>query len=195
MKIETAKELFTTVEHWLSFNELADQRNAIYSGFYQQATERIRKRFKKYPARGWNFEPWGAENQDTKWYLEEFGPNTLFVCYAWEYELQLRLHDLQAMDTTAITNALESDDYRELKNAFQRIDRFMEPKSKLMERRNFEFGIPHDGNLSPRELAWAAGCKTEEFVDQAVAKIECFVRNETVTSQIRELNLIGQGKK
>jgi len=195
MNTEEAKELFPTIDHWLSFNELADQRNAIYEDFFRQATRKIREHFNANPAPGWNMKPWGAEYRDTKWYLEEFGTNSLFLCYAWEYELQLRLHDLQVMDTDAITKALESNHYMELKAAFQRIDRYMQADSKLMERRNFRLGSPHDGSLSPRELVWYAGLKTDEFVRQAIEKIERFTRNETVTAQIRELNRIGHDAK
>jgi hypothetical protein len=195
MNTEDAKELFPTIDHWLSFNELADQRNAILEDFVRQATRKVREHFNECPAPGWCMEPWGADYRDTKWYLEEYGPNSLFLCYGWEYELQLRLHDPQVMDTHAITKALESNDYMDLKHAFQRIDRYMQVDSKLMEKRNFRFGGPHDGSLSYRELAWYAGLHRDEFVSQAVAKIERFVRNENVTAQIRKLNRIGRDAK
>ena len=56
-----------------------------------------------------------------------------------------------------------------------------------MERRNFTFGLPNDGQLTERELVWAAAKYEDEFVRQAVEKIERFTKNPEVTQQIREL--------
>ena len=191
MKTENAKELFPTIEHWLSFNELADQREAIHECFFEPATRLIREHFNEQPASGWSLVPWGLPSRDSKWYLDEFGPDSLFICYGWHYELQLRLDNQVRFDSGAITKALETSNFDQLKHAFQRIDRYMQADSKLMERGNFRFNIPHDGSLSWRELSWAAAFKTDKFVHQATEKIERIVRDETVTAQIRELNRIG----
>jgi hypothetical protein len=195
MNIKNAQELFPTIDHWLSFNELADQREAIHEVLFEKVTQIIRAHFNENPAPGWSVIPWVAPKQDSKWYLDEFGPDSLFLCYRWSYELQLRLDNPMQYDSGAITKALETGNFAELKNAFQRIDRYMQVDSKLMERGNFKFGLPSDGDLSWRELSWCAGFKTDEFAKQAIEKIERFVRNEVVTGQIRELNRIGREAK
>jgi hypothetical protein len=193
-EIEKSKHLFPSLDHWLAFHELADKRPDMFESWFVPATERIRAHFKQYPAEGWQCipHPLGQVRRDTIWYLEEFGPNSLRLVYGWYYELQLRLDDFSAFDSNCITQALEGSEFESVKRAFGRIDRYMLIDSKLMERRNFEFGMPNDRNLSERELAWAAAFHTEAFVDQVIRKIERFTKDPEVTRQIRNLNVLGR---
>jgi len=191
MNSETAKEIFPTYDHWRSFNKLADQRESLYYAWLGSATQLVRQHFLNNTPAEWELVSWGDTRVDTKWYLREFGPDSLCLVIAWEYELQLRLIDQVAFDSAAITRELESGNFSKLKQAFDRIDRYMLPDSKLMERRNYKFGIPTDTELSGWDLAWCAAFKTEDFVSQVVEKIERFVKDTEVTEQIRKLNRIG----
>ncbi|WP_269522405.1 hypothetical protein [Coraliomargarita parva] len=195
MNPQQAEELFPTLEHWLSFNELFDQRVTIFESFFAPATQLIRQHFAEKLDASWTQIEWGSPHRDTQWYLSEFGPNSLCLVFGWCYELQLRLIDDVSFDSHAITAALETNEYAALKNAFERIDRHMQIDSKLMERGNYTFGIPNDRNLSWNELAWCARFKAQEFAEQAIRKIERFTKNTEVTEQIRKLNEIGRDAK
>jgi len=190
--IYTASKLFPTFEHWQSFQELANSRDAIMESWFIDATSKIRRHFIETLPPEWDCEPWGNPNRDTRWFLRDFGPDSLTVCYSYYYRLDLKLHNSQNFSAPLITQSLKKGDYQPIYRAFDRIDIRFNWGSELIEQSNFKFNIATDGNLSPLDLAWHAFHRMDQFVDQAVAKIERFTNNPEVSDLIRRLNQAAQ---
>jgi hypothetical protein len=186
--INDASKLFPSFEHWQSFLELSESREHIKEFWFVEATNKIRRHFMETLPPEWDCERWGATSRDTRWFLREFGSDSLSVCFAWCYQLHLILHNHQKFNAQSVARLLkESGDYRPIHLAFDRIDQ-PHSGSELREMRNFKFGTAHDGNFSEWDLAWHAGNRTETFVDQAIAKIERFTKSPEVTELLRQLN-------
>lgn len=192
-EIKQTKELFPTVDHWLTFNELANKKDAILDYWPAIATEEIRNYFNENMADEWLFRPTEEKShRNTEWYLKEFGPDSLCLSFSYYYQLHLIVHDRGRFNVRAIFAAFDNKDYAHIKQAFQRIDGYKKDNSLLLEKGNYEFGLPNDRSLDTLELGWATAFHTDAFVEQAIAKIERFINNPQVTEQIRELNRIGR---
>lgn len=192
--INTASELFPTFEHWQSFLELSNSRDAIMESWYIEATARIRRHFMETLPPEWACEAWGATNRDTRWFLREFGPESLVVSYGWHYRLDLRLSDRQKFNAQTISKLLKESTYTPIHLAFDRIDRRFDWGSELIEIGNFKFGIANDGNFSPHDLAWHARHQIDIFAEQAIAKIERFTNSQRVTELLKQLNQVARNE-
>ena len=189
MKIENKEkylELFPTLEHWTAFLELVDMKDSMVRACLARVTSRIRHHFDEKPSEGWTWAiaPNADRDVDTIWYVKDYGPASLRLMYGWRYELQLR------PENWGHYQSMDSSQFDTVKSAFARIDRYMQGDSIFMEKRNFSFGLPNDGHLTERDLVWAAAYYEDEFVKQAIEKIERFTKNQTITDAICELNHI-----
>lgn len=189
MKIENKEqylELFPTLEHWTAFHELIQMKPSMERACLARATSRIRDHFSEKPSEGWacGIAPNTDSDVDTIWYLKDYGSTSLHLRYGWNYELQLR------PESWEFYQSMDVSQFDKVKSGFARIDRVMQGGSIFMERRNFSFGLPNDGHFSPLELVWASARFEDEFVKQAIEKIERFTRNQSITDAIRELNRI-----
>lgn len=179
--------IFPAVEDWRAFNELISARTGIINEWFRIASLRVRENVIRNPRPGWSFEPWGSD-VDTKFYLEEFGQGSLFVGFGWSFELHLYLGDHGRFNGSKADELLKTSRFSPILGGFERIDRAYEKNAKAMHYRNFHFGSVHDGNIPMEELAWYAGNRTEEFVEQAVRQLDRFMGNAEVTEALRDLN-------
>lgn len=191
----TAKEItthtppfFPTSEDWNAFNELADARDKISEEWLSIPTIKIHEHLIKNPQKGWSSIPWGCKTIDTKLYLTDFGPDSLFLCFAWTYELHLLLWNHDDFDSDEMNRLLNTTEYAPILGAFDRIDLSFEKNTKAVHYRNFSFGSPNDGNIPVNELAWYAGNETDKFVEQAISQLERFTKDEQITYLLGELN-------
>lgn len=188
--IHSAAGLFPTFEHWQSFLELSDSREAIWNSWFISATSRIRQHFEETLPAEWDCEAWGDTSRDTRWFLREFGSESLGVAYSYQYRLDLILHDKQRFNTDSISRLLRESNCRPIQLAFERIDYRSVWGSELIEKGNFKFGTAHDGSFLERDLAWHAAHNEDAFVEQAIAKIERFTKRAEVTEVLRRLNRV-----
>jgi len=179
---------FPEVEDWNAFNELINAKNEIIKEWYRTATTQLHDYLIKNPQKNWSIIPWGDKTIDTKLYLTDAGPDSLFLSFAWTYELHLLLWNHEDFDSEEMNRLLKTPEFAPILEEFDRIDRSFEQDTKAMHYRNFSFGSPNDGNIPIDELAWYAGNRTEEFVRQAIAQLEKFTKNEEVTHLLGELN-------
>lgn len=196
--INKASEIFPSFDHWESFQKLSEIKEQIVQSWLADATEAIREHFHQNPSEDWAFEPFGATHRDTRWYLREFGPDSLGVEFSFNYTLSLGHCDYGKFHRETIVSLLDSASYNPIHQAFSRIDhRFNNPDwckhrgPQLIEIRNFCFGNPFDGSFSPRQLAWFSGNEKDKFVSQAIEKIKRFMK---VTELIRKVNQEIKGK-
>lgn len=186
--IYSASKLFPTFEHWQSFLELANCKDAIVTSWFIEATTKIRRHFIETLPTEWDCAPWGTTDLDTRWFLKQFGPDSLTVSFSFHYRLDLRLENRQKYKPQTVTRFLKESDCRPIYLAFDRIDKRFDWGSELIENRNYKFGTAHDGNFEPFELAWYAAHQTNAFVDQAITKIEHFTKSTEVTELLRQIN-------
>lgn len=186
--ITEASKLFPTIDHWHSFLELAAQKDAIKDYWFTDATTRIRRHFMMTLNSDWGFEPFGSPNRDTRWFIKDYGPQSLALSYSNFYRFDLRIWDQQNFKPLPVTNALKTSKFGSILRAFGRIDRQGEWGSELIEMWNFSFDSYNSGQLSDYDLAWFAAHEIDIFVDQAIKKIEQFTNSSEVTEALRQLN-------
>lgn len=194
--IQKATELFPSIDHWKSFQELCAQNNNIREHWFIEPTRKIRQHFSATLSEAWGFQSWGASHRDTRWYLREFGPRSASLWFGFYYCFYLHVDDLDKFSVQQMANSLSMDSaYVPLLRAFGRIDKQLPEKSLLEETRNFHFGDSRDFNFTDVDLAWYAANHTTAFVDQAIAKIEKFTTSDEVTKLLHRLNQSGVKQK
>lgn len=185
-----ALALFDTPEKWNAFVEMAKQKDLMIYRYFQKLKYPLLKYFNENPVKGWICDSWGDPNFDFKWYIKDFGKNSLALTIGWRFEFHLHIEDISNFDTNKINELLKSD-YTLLLSAFDRIDRQYDTKSKVVETRNYAFNSPYDSNFDNSQLdklAWFAGNETERFAEQIINKVEKFRKNEILTKMLYEIN-------
>ncbi|HMF71956.1 MAG TPA: hypothetical protein VK616_10800 [Flavitalea sp.] len=188
--LNQAVGIFNSSEKWNAFVELANQKENIKWYYFQKLKQPLLNYFNANPVHGWVCEPWGNQLYDIRWYLKDFGKDSLALAIGWTFEFHLHLQDTMAFDTDKINELLKTD-HSILLSAFGRVDRQFEENTKAMESRNYEFGTPYDFNFDNSQidkLSWFAGNETEKFVQQIIKKVECFRKDENLTKLLYDLN-------
>ena len=181
-------KLFPSPDDWNAFVELSQKIENIREHWFIIATKVFQKKLRTILPEEWTIDTnWGLP-RDTKVYLTNNGPGALALCYGWEYELHLILDNGSNFNSEKINMLLKSAKYAPILEAFDRIDRSFEVRTKAMCYRNFSFACASDGKIPPNELSWYAGNRTDEFVDQAIGHIKKFTHDQIVTELLTELN-------
>jgi hypothetical protein len=190
--LNQVKNLFDTFEKWNAFLELSAQMGEIKTNFFTKVRDPLYKYFIENPVEGWVCESWGNPDFDLRWYLTDFGKNSLGIGIAWTFDFVLTLEDAEKFDSVKIEQLLKTPEYSKILTAFERIDyQFTEVRRKIIETGNYQFGSPYDYNFKdPNKtiLSWYAGNRTNEFVDQIIKKVERFRKDTEVTRLLRQLN-------
>jgi hypothetical protein len=185
-----ALDLFNTSEKWNAFVELANQKESIKRTYFKRVTQPLLNYFNSNPVDGWICEPWFDKELDLRWYLADFGKDSLSLATCWHFHFALHLVDKSRFDTDKIDTMLKSE-YSIFMSAFDRIDEQFGTDLKVLEIRNYNFGDPHDSyfeNSQLDRLAWYAGNETDKFVEQIIAKVERFRRNPQLTTMLYEIH-------
>lgn len=188
--LNQAIALFDTSEKWNVFIEMVNQKEAIKWLYFQRLKQPILKHFNENPVEGWICEPWGDPAFDLRWYLKDFGKNSLSLAVGWTFHFVLHVEDVNTYDTKKIDEFLKTD-YSKIIAAFDRVDRLFEHQLKVVEVRNYFFNSPYDGNFDNSQLdklAWFAGNETEKFAEQIIKKVERFRKDEILTKMLYEVN-------
>ena len=182
--LNEAINLFDTSEKWDSFIELSNKRNEIKDTWYKSAKETINNFFLNDTVENWSFHSWGI--CDYKWYLEDFGKDSLCICMQWNY-IHLWVNPT-IYNHKKIEAFLNTEKYSTLLTFFRIDEMFQHGWNLAVETGNFYFDSPYDGNFTDEKLTWYAGNKTEEFVNQIAEKVNRIRKNPELTELLRELN-------
>jgi hypothetical protein len=185
--------LFESPEKWNSFLELTNQIPAIKYQYFQKVKQPLQKYFNENAVEGWICEPWGDPNFDMKWYLQDFGKESLALAIGWKFQFVLFLGNQNKFDTYKIDELLKGK-YSPIISAFDRVDRQFEPQFKIVESGNYIFDSPYDGHFDENTLSWYAGNQTEKFVKQIIDKVERFRKDERLTNMLYEINQLSMIK-
>lgn len=186
-----AMNIFDSVDKWNAFIDLANQKDTIKDAYFSKVKEPLFRYFHENQADGWVCEPWGDQTYDMRWYLKDFGKNSLGLGVGWRYDFVLTLEDPNRFDIEKMYSYLKSPESGKLLAAFERIDSFLpDQRRAIVETGNYSFDSPFDGNFkdAKHQLAWYAGNQTENFVRQIVNKVEKFRKNKEVTDLLYQIN-------
>jgi len=188
--INQALTLFDTPEKWNAFVEMANHKEAMKLQYLQKAKNPLLKYFNENFVDGWVCEPWGNTAYDIRWYLKDFGKNSIALALGWTFHFILHVEDINSFDTNKINELLKSE-YSLILSSFDRIDRQFENQLKVVEVRNYYFNSPFDSNFDDAhvdQFAWFVGNETDKFVQQIINKVDRFRKSPKLTQMIYELN-------
>ncbi|MCU0440598.1 MAG: hypothetical protein MUC49_22105 [Raineya sp.] len=188
--LNQALQIFDTSEKWNAFVELANQKDVMKWHYFQKLKQPLLNYFNANPVEGWICEPWGDPNYDLRWYLKDFGKNSISLAVGWFFQFVLHVGDTNTFDTKKVDDLLKSD-YSILLSSFDRVDKQFEHHLKVVEVRNYSFNSPYDTNFDDSQvdkLAWFAGNETEKFTKQIISKVERFRQNKDLTKMLYDLN-------
>lgn len=183
------EKIFEDQKKWDDFLELYEVKDKIVNHWITKLNQELRNQFQFDDSnQKWAYKNINNDIRDCRWYLKEFGENSL--CLAWEIfeNGKLSLWSSGSHNSEKIFSLLQQDRYKPLHLGFGRIDKFDGKGYQLIEWGNFNFGDEEDGSLKTNKLAWYAGNRTEEFLEQLTAKINRFRHDELLTSLLEELN-------
>ncbi|MET4104783.1 hypothetical protein [Hymenobacter sp. UYP22] len=188
-EINQALTLFDTPEKWDAFISLAKHHEQLKQAMFQKAFVRISRYFRsEHQAPGWSYKPINGNNLAMVWHLVQYDDFSICLVLAWQGEFVLEVRGAnQNHDLAKVVELLAQPKFNKLLSCFERIDRGVEGHFLARERFNFSFGSPSDTQFGPFRLAWYAQFKTEQFLDQIVAKVAPFQTPE-MTELLGELN-------
>jgi hypothetical protein len=185
-----AMTMFDSFDKWSAYLELASQKEAMKSAWFNKLnTVLLRKFLVEDAVPGWTCHQ--TNNIDFHIYLTEFKAYPIFLCIGWYYKLQLMVLS-DKLDGNLVSELLQTEKYSPLLAGFSRIDGINDRERKVIESRNYTFGSPYDGNFSDSigidSLSWFAGNRTEEMAEQVMERVNRFRKSEELTALLRELN-------
>jgi hypothetical protein len=191
---EQVESLFSEREQWESFLELQGQKDALRDAWWQRFLAKMNRHFAvDNKADGWCYV--SDTIRDCRWYLAEFGADSLCVYFGdWgerEYGLGLWAEPAE-FAVKKITNLLQETKYTPILSAFERIDETAYNETNgniIIEYGNFSFGSSGDGNFNDGDkLAWYAHYQPEAFLSQISRKIDRFRKDPEVSALLAEIN-------
>ena len=130
--LNQALGIFDSSEKWNAFVELANQKDTMKWHYFRKLKQPILNYFNAHPVEGWVCEPWGNKDYDLRWYLKDFGRDSISLAICWTFKFVLHIEDTETFDTKKIDDLLRSD-YSILLSAFDRVDSQFESNYKIVE--------------------------------------------------------------
>lgn len=183
--IKQATAMFDCPEKWNAFVELVSEKDAIVKQWFLKLREEAERKFLTGElVEGWAFRYWDVFGW--QWYQTEHGAHSVSLLI--ERGEMMLWFDPEFYDTTKIHHLVRSERFAPLLSCFNRLDKTFDGQKLAVETRNFSFNSPYDTQFDYDRLAWYAGNRTEDVLDQITAKVNKFRRDERITSLLGELN-------
>lgn len=183
-----AMALFDTPEKWNAFLDLVSEEKSIIYYWHSTLIRALIKRFKQEdpPIEKWDF----GENRNTMsmtWHLKEFGKDSLAI-WLLKYYTEFSLYvNSEYFDSDEVTRLLKTEEFSPLLSPFTQYYKIYQGDYKICEEMDYVFDNQFK-NLNSDQLAWFAGNKTEDFVNQIAEKVDRFRKNEQLTKLLQKLN-------
>ena len=120
--LSQAISIFDSPEKWNAFVEIANQKENIKSFYFKKLKSELLQYFNDNPVNGWICEPWGDTNFDLRWYLKDFGKDSIALAVGWRFHFVLHVKNTSEFDTKKIDELLKTD-YSKILSSFDRVDR------------------------------------------------------------------------
>jgi len=187
-----AMTMFNSPEKWNAFIELVSQKDNIIDQWFLKLTESAKKKFLAEDlVQGWEFKTWGTFGM--KWYLKEYGENSISLILdngAFSLYAEPNFNNLEV-----IQKLLKTEIFAPLLQCFNRFDSLYQEGGKLItEDKNFSFGSPYDSKFDFDRLAWYAGNKSKDFLNQISEKVNKFRKDEKMNFLLNQLNQEAKNK-
>ena len=178
--------MFDTAEKWIVYLEMVRRKDDIRNRWYRTLGQEMRTHFLADDVKEWGVTSW--EMFDMKWFLREFGENSVCLVMGWMGQLHLRVWGEQN-DVIKVREEVIQAKYAPLIAAFDRKDKMLNGPEIVMEAAgNYCFGTPYDGHFDSEMLAWYAGNRTADLVEQIAAKVDRYRKSPEVTQLLIDLN-------
>lgn len=184
--LNEAINLFDTPEKWNYFLELYSKKDQIKDLYFIKVQTDLNKIFRQIDVvENWDF---SIKNNQYKWFLKEFGEKSLCIYFNTHNGIFHFLGDADNFDLDKVKAALKTEYFAKILNFIERIDEINDGWHLVIEKGNFNFSSAYDGNFDGDKLAWYAGNRTEEFVNQIVEKVNRIRKSPELTQLLRELS-------
>jgi hypothetical protein len=186
--LQQAMAMLDTPEKWNSLRTLSDAREEIRNAWYLNLKTSVDAYFcdEKNRIDKWSYISSGQFHY--KWYLRDYG-DLSFCLWLHDGYIFMFWVNPSVHDSPKITELLQTDNKFSPLLASLRNDQLYNGDRKIVENGNFSFGSPYDNHFtSAEELAWYAGNRAEEFLEQIVEKVDGIRRNEHLTDLLTEIN-------
>lgn len=190
------------LDRWIALHEIQQHIPQIKDQWLAAGAHALRAHFDVHPCPGWKCEPWGKDERDTKWYLEdEPADKTIGICLGWELELhvadiaenqQVRRKAQQEMEDERfepLNSLLKGSPTTSRKEQKAQID-----AGSIHSNPDFDpFDSKGERELRKRIIAWHAMHNTNEFVKKTAGEIRKILNAPPTRPLIRELNALCRG--
>ncbi len=167
---------------WVSFYELANQKENLKNLWFAKLNSKLIEYFSSNLPKEWRWQ----ENRIV-WYLEGHGPESLGVWLEQYHKFSIWVNE-SVYDGNKIKDLLNTTEYSDLSNCFERIDKRFDAGYKIVELGNFNFNTEFDGRYDHDSIAWHAGVNTESYANQIIEKVERIIKNEVATEMFKRIN-------
>lgn len=184
--LNEAINLFDMPEKWGSFLELSYKKEEIKNEFFKRLQTSLNKKFTQEDlVAGWSYK--SINSRHYRWFLNDFGEESCCILFHLGHIISLRIHP-HHISYTDIKDAISTEKYASIINLVNRQDEGTNEWELIREIGDFHFNSPYDGHFNEDRIAWFAGNKTEEFIEQIAKKVNRIRRNPELTQLLRELN-------
>jgi len=182
------EDLFKEKEQWNSFLELTPKLETIKKDWFSKLKPSLNNIFNVNDiVEEWEFDSTG--DNDYRWYLKEFGRNTVYLffdCVSFGLYANGDIMNIQLLK-----KILRQKTFLPIRSSLDRLDYCLEDDEGwylLYETGNFSFGSLSDKNLDEYSLSWYANYRNADFVNQLKNKVDKFRKNQEITKLFFELN-------
>ena len=182
------EDLFKEKEQWDSFLELTPKLETIKKDWFSKLKPFLNSIFNVNDiVEDWEFDSTG--DNDYRWYLKEFGRNTVYLFFD-NVSFGLCANG-DIMNIKTLKSILREEKFLPVRASLERLDYCLEDDEEwylLYETGNFSFDTSSNKNIDENSLAWYANYKSEEFTLQIQTKINKFRKNKNIVKLFEELN-------
>lgn len=185
-------------DKWNAFLDFISLKDEIINHWYDVLDKKIKNYFENEEIKDWSYKYYNKKQHT--WFLENFKtcpePGQS-LCLWLEFtnnilQFSLYVND-NFFDSKEIDNFIKLQKYEPLLKAFKIDEKHIDEEPlngyKLIDYwKIFKFETTYNNNYDIEHLAWFAGNKTEELVNQIAEKVNIFRKDENITKLLYELN-------
>jgi len=185
------EELFKEKDQWDSFLELTEKSEKISEDWFSKLKPSLNYIFNVEDINDeWEFDSTG--DKDYRWYLKEFGRNTIYLFFD-NVSFGLFANG-DIMNIQSLKSKLREKNFLPIRASLERLDYCLEDDEEwylIYETGNFSFGSLSDKNIDEKSLAWYANYRNEEFIYQIKNKVDKFRKSKDIIKLFIRRSLYG----
>ena len=187
--INQAISIFDSFDKWNAFIELSNAKESIKVKYFEKLRQELINYFRNDLRKDWAFKPISPSLY--RWYLNDYGSDS--ICIVWRQDDTLLWSNIISVDVQMAINLLNTPDFNSIFSCFDYQDSLsntiLHHYCEEKHRYKFDDSTSYSGitEQNSDKLAWFAGNKTDEMVNQISEKVNKF-RTPEITEKLIELN-------